>query len=69
MGQTTLQGISPRRSKPRPAMILQDERFDATDSLTICGITTTYADSPLFRAPVIPNSQNGLRVAGYIIAG
>ena len=55
-------------SKPRPAVILQDERFDATDSLTICGITTTYADSPLFRVPVIPDPQNGLRMTGYIMA-
>ena len=47
-------------SKPRPAVILQDDRFDATDSLTVCAFTTATRDAPLFRLLVEPNVSNGL---------
>jgi mRNA interferase MazF len=47
--------------KPRPVVILQDDRFDATDSLTICAFTTDPTDAPLFRLPIEPSDTNGLR--------
>ena len=47
--------------KPRPVVILQDDRFDRTDSVTICAFTTDPTDAPLFRIPVEPNQSNGLR--------
>ncbi len=47
--------------KPRPVVILQDDRFDATDSITICAFTTDRTDAPLFRLPIEPNQINGLR--------
>ncbi len=47
--------------KPRPVVIVQDDRFDATDSLTVCAFTTDPTDAPLFRLPVEPNVRNGLR--------
>jgi mRNA interferase MazF len=47
----------------RPAVIVQDDRFDATDSITICAFTTDETDAPLFRLPVQPNERNGLRAA------
>lgn len=28
-------------SKPGPALVIQDDRFDATESLTVCPFTTT----------------------------
>jgi mRNA interferase MazF len=46
--------------KPRPAVILQDDRFDATASLTICPFTTDRTESPLIRLPVAPSPGNGL---------
>jgi mRNA interferase MazF len=49
--------------KPRPAVILQDDRFDATASITICAFTTDPADAPLFRPLILPSSDNGLRAA------
>lgn len=45
---------------PRPAVVIQDDRFDATDSVTICAFTTDPAEAPLFRLPVTPSPQNGL---------
>jgi mRNA interferase MazF len=46
--------------KPRPALVVQDDRFDATDSLTVCPFTTTEVDAPLLRVPVAANEANGL---------
>ena len=47
--------------KPRPAVILQDDRFDATASITLCAFTTDPTDAPLFRLLIEPNATNGLR--------
>lgn len=47
--------------KPRPGVIVQDDRFDATRSITICVFTTDETEAPLFRLPVMPNERNGLR--------
>lgn len=46
--------------KPRPVVIVQDDRFDATDSVTVCGFTTDPTEAPLFRLLVEPSEQNGL---------
>ncbi len=47
--------------KPRPAVIIQDDRFDATASVTVCVFTTDDTEAPLFRLPVAPSESNGLR--------
>lgn len=47
--------------KARPAVIVQDDRFDATASVTICAFTTDETDAPLFRLAVTPTERNGLR--------
>jgi mRNA interferase MazF len=58
----TVAGARDYAGKPRPVVILQDDRFDATASITICAFTTDPADAPLFRLPVVPGEGNGLRV-------
>ncbi len=47
--------------KPRPVVIVQDDRFDATDSVTVCAFTTDPTEAPLFRLQVVPTESNGLR--------
>ncbi len=47
--------------KPRPAVVVQDDRFDATASITICVFTTDETDAPLIRLPILPSERNGLR--------
>ena len=47
--------------KPRPVAIIQDDRFDATESVTVCAFTTDPTDAPLIRLPVEPDEVNGLR--------
>jgi mRNA interferase MazF len=57
----TVAGGKHYAGNPRPVAILQDDRFDMTDSITICAFTTDPTDAPLFRLPVEPNESNGLR--------
>jgi mRNA interferase MazF len=47
--------------KPRPIVVVQDDRFDATDSVTVCAMTTDPTDAPLFRVVIEPSERNGLR--------
>ena len=56
----TVSGGSAYTGKPRPAVILQDDRFDATQSVTVCSFTTNPTEAPLFRIPVDPSEENGL---------
>ena len=53
--------------KPRPAVIVQDDRFDATASLTVCVFTTDETEAPLFRLAVTPSERNGLRSASRLM--
>lgn len=45
---------------PRPVVIVQDDRFDATASVTVCPFTTNPVDAPLVRIPIEPSEDNGL---------
>jgi mRNA interferase MazF len=53
--------------KPRPAVLLQDDAFDATASITICPFTTHAVDAPLMRLPISPSETNGLRTASHLM--
>jgi mRNA interferase MazF len=57
----TVAGGTDYASKPRPVVIIQDDSFDATDSITICAFTTDPTEAPVFRIPVERNERNGLR--------
>ncbi len=56
----TIAGGGDYTGKPRPAVIVQDDSFDATASVTICAFTTDPTDAPLFRIPIEPSEKNGL---------
>jgi len=45
----TVAGGKDYAGKPRPVVILQDDRFDKTDSVAICAFTTDPTEAPLFR--------------------
>lgn len=47
-------------SKPRPALIAQDDRFDTTASVTVCPFTSTEVDAPLLRIGIPADEVNGL---------
>ena len=59
----TVAGGKDYAGKPRPVVIVQDDSFDATDSITICAFATDQTEAPLFRLPMQPNERNGLRTA------
>lgn len=56
----TVAGGSAYAGKPRPAVIVQDDRFDATDSVVVCPLTTDPTPAPIFRLPVPANDRTGL---------
>jgi mRNA interferase MazF len=58
----TVAGGAPYIGKPRPAVIVQDDRFDASDSIVVCPLTTDPIPAPIFRLPIQPSTQSGLRV-------
>ena len=53
--------------KPRPAVIVQDDRFDATESVTVCVFTTDETEAPLFRLPIAPSASNGLHTVSRVM--
>ena len=57
----TVAGGADYAGKPRSAVVVQDDAFDATDSVTLCVFTTDPTDAPLFRLPVAPSDANGLQ--------
>lgn len=57
----TVAGGAAYAGKPRPAVIVQDDRFDANDSIIVCPLTTDPTAAPIFRLLVQPSTQNGLR--------
>jgi len=54
--------------KPRPIVIVQDDRFDRTGSVTVVPFTGDAVEAPLFRLPVEPTETNGLRVVSHLMA-
>ena len=56
----TASGGSGYAGKPRPVVIVQDDRFNATDSVTVCAFTSDPTEAPLIRLKVEPDTENGL---------
>jgi mRNA interferase MazF len=63
----TVAGGKDYAGKPRPAVIVQDDAFDATESITVCALTTDATEAPLFRLPVQPTDRNGLRATSRLM--
>ena len=63
----TVAGGKDYAGKPRPVVIVQDDSFDATASITICAFTTDETEAPLFRLPVEPSDRNGLLATSRLI--
>ena len=63
----TVAGGKDHAGKPRPVVIVQDDSFDATDSITICAFTSDETEAPLFRLAVEPNERNGLLVCSRLM--
>ena len=57
----------PYTGKPRPVVILQDDRFDATASITICPFTMNPVEAPLLRLLVHPSEESGLDQPSHLM--
>ena len=53
--------------KPRPAVILQDDAFDATHSVTVCPVTSSDVDARSTRPAIEPSASNGLQVTSRLM--
>lgn len=53
--------------KPRPVVIVQDDRFDSTASVTVCPLTTDPVEAPLIRIPIGPTAGTGIQQASRIM--
>ncbi|MGO1385187.1 MAG: type II toxin-antitoxin system PemK/MazF family toxin [Arachnia sp.] len=47
-------------SKPRPAVIVQDDVFELTESVTVAPLTATLIDAPLLRLRIQTDGIAGL---------
>ena len=54
-------------AKPRPLLIIQDDRFDGTDSVVVCPMTSTEAAMPLLRVPVPADEVSGLDLPSWVM--
>ena len=63
----TVSGGAPYTGKPRPAVIVQEDRFESTSSITLCAFTTDPTDAPLLRMLVEPSDRNGLASASRVM--
>ena len=63
----TVSGGQQYAGKPRPVVIIQDDAFDATASVTICALTRDPTEAPIFRLLVEPTEENGLRTESRLM--
>jgi mRNA interferase MazF len=48
-------------------LIVQDDRFDATNPITVCPLTSDPTDIPLLRIALDPTDNNGLAAPSRIM--
>lgn len=53
--------------KPRPAVVIQSDWLDGTDSILVCLLTSTLRDAPLFRLTVEPSPAHGLKTVSQVM--
>ena len=53
--------------KPRPALIIQSDRFEKTATVTLLLLTSMPVDAPLLRLPIYPTEENGLRRSSHVM--
>lgn len=53
--------------KPRPVVIIQDDLFLDTNSVTICPLTGDLHPTPWLRVSVTPSATNGLSLESHLM--
>jgi len=53
--------------KPRPALVIQSDRFDTVGTVTVLLLSSTLLEAPLIRLTIQPSASNGLRKPSQIM--
>ena len=60
--------LSGAYGKPRPAVVVQSDRYEAMESVTFLPMTSEVLPKQVFRITVTPTLENGLQTASQIMA-
>ena len=66
-GDIVIVSVAGDYGKPPPAVVIQSDRVPETDSVLVCLITTQQRETSLYRLPIYPAIQNGLREPSEIM--
>jgi mRNA interferase MazF len=53
--------------KPRPAIVIQSDRLQYTESVLVSLLTSTIVEASFFRLSLNPTPSNGLKVSSQIM--
>ena len=53
-------------TKPRPVLVLQDDRYDQTESVTVVPLTSVRIDAPLWRVEIPASPSAGLDAPSFV---
>lgn len=53
--------------KPRPALIVQDDAYRETTTVTICPVTTDETEAPGLREALLPDRNKGLGKPSHVM--
>lgn len=53
--------------KPRPALVVQSDAFEAIGTVTVLLVSGTLVDAPLIRTTIEPSPANGLRKPSQVM--
>lgn len=53
--------------KPRPALIVQDDAYQNTETVTVCPITSIEVQTFMLRQTLKPDAGNGLRQSSHVM--
>ena len=54
-------------SKPRPALLIQSDRFNEHATMTVLLLSSMLVDAPLLRVTVQPSDKNGLQKTSQVM--
>lgn len=63
----TMSGGPDYAGKPRPVLIVRDDDFANSASLTVCPLTSDLTGAPFIRVAVEPEPANGLRAPSHVM--
>ena len=54
--------------KPRPALVIQSDQYDAHATVTVLPVSSDLVAAPLFRITIQPTTENGLHKRSQVMA-